>query len=72
MALSGHGSDHTSAFRVEKCGFFGCGEITGRVVGHSQLTFNIVKIEYSLLDVAFRIGVISAVLRLQTLIVLVR
>ena len=72
MALFGHGSNHTSAFRVEECSFFGCGEVTGWIVGHPQLSFNIVKVEYCLLDVAFCIGVISAVLRLQALIVLVR
>ena len=72
MALRGHGSDHTCAFGVEKCGFFGCGEVTGRVVRHLQLTFNVVKIEYLLLNVTFCICVIRAVLRLHALIVLVR
>ena len=72
MAFLGHGSDHTCAFRIEECGFFGCGEVTRWIVGHFELTFNIVKVEHCLLDVTFCIGVIGAVLRLQALIVLVR
>ena len=71
MAIRGHGSDHASAFRVEKCGLFGCSEITGWIVGHLQLSFNIIKIELLLFDVSFCIGVISTVLRLHSLVVLV-
>ena len=61
MAFSGHGSDHTRAFRVGKCGFLGCGEITRRIEGYPQLTLHVVEIELLLLYMALCVGVVLAV-----------